>query len=111
MKIFIKILGSILLFTSRLFAQSVPQGINYQAIARNSSGSVFVNSNVSVRTSIIEGSASGTMQYSETHQALTNQFGLFNLKIGNGTPLSGDFNSIPWSEANQWIKVEAITSK
>jgi len=100
----------ITLMSANVFAQSVPAGINYQAIARNSSGSVFVNSNVSVRISILQGSGNGLTQYSETHQALTNQFGLFNLKIGNGTPLSGDFNSIPWNEANQWVKIEVDPS-
>ncbi len=100
----------IILISANVFAQSVPAGINYQAIARNASGSVFVNSNVAVRISILQGSSTGTTQYSETHQALTNQFGLFNLKIGNGTPLSGDFNSIPWSEANQWVKIEVDPS-
>ena len=100
----------ITLISANVFAQSVPAGINYQAIARNSSGSVFVNSNVAVRISILQGSSTGTTQYSETHQALTNQFGLFNLKIGNGTPLSGDFNSIPWSEANQWVMIEVDPS-
>jgi hypothetical protein len=98
------------LMSANVFAQNVPAGINYQAIARNASGSVFVNSNVAVRISINQGSSTGTTQYSETHQALTNQFGLFNLKIGNGIPLSGDFNSIPWSEANQWVKIEVDPS-
>ena len=87
-------------------AQNVPQGINYQAIARNSSGSVYVNSNMQVRIGIRSGSASGPTIYSENHQVITNQFGLFNLKIGAGQALSGEFSDIQWNQGNQWIQVE-----
>ncbi|MEX1190013.1 MAG: hypothetical protein WED33_12205 [Bacteroidia bacterium] len=100
----------LLSFSLQGIAQSVPAGINYQAIARNSAGSVFVNSSISVKISILQGSPNGAVQYSETHQAITNQFGLFNLKIRNGIPLTGDFNSIPWNNANQWVEVEVDPS-
>ncbi len=97
----------IVLSFSNLEAQApVPAGINYQAIARNASGSVYVNQNVSVRISILLGSESGPTQYSETHTATTNAFGLFNIKIGGGTPVTGNFNDITWSTANQYIKIE-----
>ena len=89
-----------------VLAQSVPAGINYQAIARNSAGSVFVNSSVGVKISILSGSSTGAVLYSESHQATTNQFGLFSFKIGGGTVISGDFATIPWNNANQWVKVE-----
>lgn len=89
-----------------LFAQEIPQAINYQAIARNASGSVFVNQQVNVRISIISGSANGPTLYSETHAAQTNQFGLFTLKIGMGVAQTGLFSAIDWSSANQWIRVE-----
>jgi len=92
-------------FTS-LFAQApVPGGINYQAIARNSAGSVFVNQSVSIRISIIQGQ-DGPVQYVERHNSQTNGFGLFNIKIGSGTPVTGNFSDVTWSTANQFIKVE-----
>ncbi len=94
------------LISTAAFAQNVPQGINYQAIARNSSGSVYVNSNMQVRIGILSGSASGPTVYSENHQVITNQFGLFNLKIGAGQPLIGEFSDIQWTQGNQWIQVE-----
>jgi hypothetical protein len=94
------------LLTFKTAAQTVPQGINYQAIARNSSGSVYVNSNMEVRISILSGSGSGPVVYSETHQTTTNQFGLFNLKIGAGQSISGSFPDIQWNQANQWIKID-----
>ncbi len=84
----------------------VPQGINYQAVARNSSGMVLGSSPVGVRISIIDGIPTGTVQYSETHAVSTNQFGLFNIVIGNGTIASGTFAGITWSAGNKFIKVE-----
>jgi hypothetical protein len=88
------------------FAQAVPAGINYQAIARNSAGSVYVNTSISVKISILSGSSTGAILYSESHQATTNQFGLFSFKIGSGVIVSGEFDLIPWNDANQWVKVE-----
>lgn len=84
----------------------VPSGINYQAIARNSNGGVYVNQSIAVRISVLQGSSSGAIQYSETHAVTTNGFGLFSLKIGGGTPVQGTFDDITWSTANQYVKVE-----
>ncbi len=102
---------SFILSFSQLIAQApVPAGINYQAIARNASGSVYVNQSVSVRISILLGSESGPTQYSETHTATTNSFGLFNIKIGGGTPVTGNFDDVTWNTANQYIKIEVDPS-
>ncbi|MBX7201562.1 MAG: hypothetical protein K1X77_00680 [Bacteroidia bacterium] len=84
----------------------VPGGINYQAIARNANGGVYVNKAVSVRITVLQDNNPGTVQYTETHAVTTNGFGLFNLKIGGGTPESGTFDDITWTTANQYIKVE-----
>jgi hypothetical protein len=97
----------LLVFSLILNAQNpVPDGINYQAIARNSTGGLFVNQTVAVRISVLQGSANGSVQYSETHNVTTNSFGLFTLKIGGGTPVQGAFSDITWNTANQYVKVE-----
>ena len=106
----LKSLGWFILLTfysSLLNAQnSVPAGINYQAIARNSAGSVYYNQNIAVKISILQGSNPGILQYAERHTVTTNVFGLFNLKIGAGTPLNGSFSDITWNSANHYVKVE-----
>lgn len=101
------------LFTLFVFALAyltssaqVPQGINYQAVARNSSGSVLATQAVGVRISVIDGTPTGTVQYSETHSVTTNQFGLFNIVIGNGIAGTGTFGAITWTTGNKFIKVE-----
>ena len=56
---------SLLFFTSVLFcaitfAQSVPQGINYQAVARDANGDELANQALSIQLSVIAASPTGT---------------------------------------------------
>lgn len=94
-----------LLFVSVAFAQS-PQGINYQAVARNSSGAILSNQNIGVRITICLVASGALPVYKETHSVVTNQFGLFTLNIGNGTPTLGTFAAIHWSNSTPYLKVE-----
>ncbi|WP_445454142.1 hypothetical protein [Flavobacterium sp. 25HG05S-40] len=94
------------LFISFLTFAQVPQGISYQAIALNGSGAPVVSSNVGLKLSILDASASGTVLYSETHVKTTNPNGLFNLTIGQGTVVSGVFNTINWGTNSKFLKVE-----
>lgn len=101
-----KIITSLaLLFTLITFAQ-VPQGISYQAIASNGAGNPVVSSNVGLRLSILDNSATGTVLYTETHTKTTNPQGLFNLVIGQGTPTTGTFSTINWATNSKFLKVE-----
>ncbi|SFC27908.1 hypothetical protein SAMN05421780_104108 [Flexibacter flexilis DSM 6793] len=84
----------------------VPQGISYQAIAFGTSGAPVANGNVGVRISIIDNSITGTAVYAETHTKTTNAQGLFNLNIGQGTPVTGTFATINWVTNNKFLKVE-----
>lgn len=95
----------VLLISATAFCQ-VPQGISYQAIATNGSGNPIVSSNVGVRLSILDNSASGTLLYGETQTKTTNAQGLFNLVIGQGTATAGTFTGINWSTNPKFLKVE-----
>lgn len=94
------------LFISILTFAQVPQGISYQAIALNSSGNPVVSSNVGIRLSVLDNSATGTVLYTETHTKTTNAQGLFNLVIGQGTPSTGTFSTINWGTNSKFLKVE-----
>jgi hypothetical protein len=85
------------------FAQ-VPQGINYQAVVRDASGNQLVNQPVSVRMTILQNNA--VVVYQETHAATTNDFGLVNLVIGQGTVDQGVFAAIDWSAGNYFAQTE-----
>jgi len=76
----------------------VPEKFNYQGILRNSSGELIENTNISVKLSILAGSATGEVKYSESHSVSTNDFGQFSVQVGGGSVLSGAFSEIDWSE-------------
>ncbi|MDX2002128.1 MAG: tail fiber domain-containing protein [Chitinophagales bacterium] len=100
------ILSSIfMLFGVLAYAQS-PQGIKYQAVARNSSGAILSNQNINIRASIIDSTGSGSVQYVETFKTGTNAYGLFDLKLGAGAVQFGSFSAITWASGNKWLKIE-----
>ncbi|MFN3852235.1 MAG: hypothetical protein ACK4NY_22560, partial [Spirosomataceae bacterium] len=96
----------VLFYYSGTIHAQTPQGISYQAIARNSSGNALVNQSISVRFNILNSTPNGSSVYSETHSTTTNQLGLFNLIVGNGTPQSGTFSGIDWATGSKFLLVE-----
>ncbi|MFC2151970.1 tail fiber domain-containing protein [Bacteroidota bacterium] len=88
-----------------MFAQ-VPDAFKYQAVVRNSSGEILPNQDISLRTSILDGSATGTNVFAETHAITTNDLGMISISIGIGTLVSGDFGTINWSTGDKYLKVE-----
>ena len=93
-----------LVLSAMSFAQ-VPQMMSYQAVVRGSDNSLVTNSEVSVRISILQGSADGTAVYTETHSATTNTNGLVAIEIGDGTS-SDDFSAINWANGPYFVKTE-----
>jgi len=90
-----------LLFISlNSFAQT-PEKMSYQAIIRDAGNSVVANTTVGMRISILRGSTSGTVEYTETQTPTTNINGLVSIIIGDGT-----FIPIDWSIDNYFIKTE-----
>lgn len=75
-----------------LFAQA-PEGFNYQAVIKNSSGQAVANQSVSLRFTIRDGSASGTIVYRETQTKTTSAAGLVSTVVGKGTLVSGAYPS------------------
>jgi hypothetical protein len=100
------ILPMFFFFWMSMVAQT-PQAFKYQAVARDASGNVLANKSVSFKISILSGSVSGIVVYSETHPGkTTNTFGLVELEIGKGTVVSGTFASISWGGNAFFVKVE-----
>ncbi len=96
-----------LLFVYAFASQAqVPQAISYQAVARTAAGNIMPNQNMGVVASILEVSPAGSVAYSEKHQVTTNQYGLFTIKLGLGSPITGTFSAINWSTGDQWLRIE-----
>jgi len=86
---------------------TVPGGINYQAVARDNNGDELVNTDIEVRFSIRTGSPSGPVVYQEVFTGVTtSRYGVFSLIIGKGDPVLGTFAGIDWSTANHYLNVE-----
>jgi hypothetical protein len=83
------------------WAQS-PEKMSYQAVIRNSSNVLVTNTQVGMQISILQGSASGTVVYTETQMPTTNANGLVSIEIGGGP----GFNTIDWSNDIYFIKTE-----
>ena len=83
-----------------------PSKMSYQAVIRNSSNQLVVNSMIGMKISILQGSTTGPAVYIETQTHSTNTNGLVSLEIGNGTIQFGSFSSIDWANGPYFIKTE-----
>ena len=88
-----------------LYAQA-PEKFSYQAVVRNASNQLIANANVGVRVSILQGSTSGSIVYSETQTVATNANGLMTVEIGGGNTQQGVFANIDWANGPYFLKVE-----
>ena len=111
MKNILSITLTILLTFSFAIAQD---GINYQGAATNANGDELTNQNITLRASILSTSASGNLEWEETHSATTDQFGLFNVVIGQGSSTTNgstiNFDDMDWGSGNHYLKIEMDAS-
>jgi uncharacterized protein (TIGR02145 family) len=103
---FVALCATQLLTSDFLLQAQAPQGIPYQAIARNASGAAIANTAVRVRFSIRDSIATGTIRYQETHNPTTSALGLFSVNVGKGTVVSGTFSGINWGRNAKFLQVE-----
>jgi hypothetical protein len=86
----------------------VPQGFNYQAIARDGSGNPIANTTMIVRIGIVSDTLSNIPVWVEDHSGKkTNSFGLFSLVIGSGIKKDGSapsFADISWTAVPLYIR-------
>lgn len=93
------------LFVLSSNAQS-PQKMSYQAVIRNSSNTLVASTPVGMKISILQGTSTGTVSYSETQTPTTNINGLASFEIGGGTVVSGTLSAINWANGPYFIKTE-----
>ena len=101
-------LFAVLLSTS-IFAQA-PQGVGYQGVAADSEGLELSNQSISIRASILSGSATGPIQWQEAHETVTDDYGLFSINIGEGLSTGAgalsDFSEVSWGESSHFLQIE-----
>ncbi len=108
---FISLVG-ILLYGVFSLAQSVPNGISYQAVVRDAEGNELANATVTVEFSIHKNTADGPIMFQENHSLVpTNSFGLFQAIIGQGISTGigvfTELTDIDWDEDRYFLEVTA----
>jgi hypothetical protein len=106
MKRNILLLIIVALFSLNQVDAQAPEKINYQGVARSSTGLPIKDQAIKLRLSIIDVSITGSIVYSETHEVTTNAYGLYNVQIGTGVIISGTMNAIKWANGEKYLKVE-----
>ena len=97
------ILPSLTLFLSFftfLASAQAPLQIPYQGVARDGQGNALQNQSISLLLSIED--IAGAELFSETHSTTTNQFGLFNVKIGSISSMPSNL----WSNGDRFLHVK-----
>ncbi len=93
-------LANLLIITS-IFAQT-PEKMSYQAVVRDGNNALVTNTQIGMQVSILQGSANGTVVYTETQTPNTNANGLVSIEIG----ANAEFSNINWANDIYFIKTE-----
>ena len=88
----------------------VPQGFNYQAVARNSSGVPVANAVIQAKIAILSDTLTTVIVWEELHSSVkTNASGVFGLVVGTGSRQSGsaaEFSAIDWTATPLFLNVQ-----
>ena len=74
---------------AQVSADKIPNGIAIQSVARDASGNAASNRNIFLKVELRQGTATGESVLIETHSVTSNDEGIFNFYIGQGTRVSG----------------------
>lgn len=85
-------------------SSQAPQGFNYQAILRNSDGTIKTNETVAIQVSIVHGYTDGAPVYMEIHNTTTSEFGMVNLVIGEGES-SDELSLVDWANGPYFLEI------
>ena len=94
-----------LLIITLVMAQA-PEKMSYQAVIRNSTNALVTNTQIGMEINIHQGSAAGTIVYTETLTPTTNANGLVSIEIGGAT----GFNSIDWANGPYFLETKTATT-
>ena len=98
----------IMLLSIVMINSQAQTGLNFQGVARTSNNVILASQAITIKLSILQGSATGTADYSETRKVTTNAQGLFTAVIGDTGAIStlGNFTTINWKLSPKFLKIE-----
>jgi hypothetical protein len=92
------------------FSQSIisPDGILFQAVARDVNGNAAVSRSVYAKVTILKGTASGASIYAESFQVTSSAEGIFTIIIGKGTRTSGvsSLSAVDWGGSIHYLNLK-----
>jgi len=94
-----------ILFCLSTYAQA-PEKMSYQAVVRDATNNLVVNTIIGMQSSILQGGANGAEVYVETQLPMTNENGLVSVEVGAGVSITGVFADIDWENGPYFIKTE-----
>jgi uncharacterized protein (TIGR02145 family) len=98
----------LLSFFFYLLSSQVPQGFNYQAIARDGNGEAIISS-FTIKVEILN-QAADTVFWIETHSVIPTSYGLISFIVGQGSWVGGtttNFADIDWISRPRYLKTSA----
>ena len=98
----------LLAFSNITNAQITPDGILFQAVARDINGNAASGRNIYAKVTILKGTATGTVAYAESFKVVASDDGIFTIIIGKGNRTSGatGLASIAWNEAFYFVNIK-----
>jgi hypothetical protein len=98
----------LVIFSFMMLFAKAQSGLNFQGVARSSNNTILASQPISLRLSIIQGSANGVTEYVEIRKVNTNAQGLFSLVIGDeeATNTVGSISNINWKNTPKYLKIE-----
>ena len=82
-----------------------PEAFSYQAVARDANGDPLAGTTITVMFALHQTTPMGAVLYVEQHNPTTNDLGLFQVEVGQGTPLQGTLSAIDWSAGPYFLEV------
>lgn len=101
---------NMMLCTSSLVMSQIPQAFSYQGVVMDASGETYINKDVRLKITLVDANHHQEEIYSEMHQIESNSQGLFNIDLGSGIPLTGEFNTDKTKNNSHYVKVEIDTN-
>ena len=88
--------------------QVVPDGILFQAVARDANNNAAGNRNVYIQVYIKNGNVNGPVDYSESFKVLSTSEGIFSIIIGQGTRISGpsSLKLLNWAKSLFFVNIK-----
>ena len=107
-KILCLVVIATLFSASNLIAQITPDGILFQAVARDANGNAAAGRTIYAKVNLLKSTATGTSVYAESFKVVSTDDGVFTIVIGKGSRISGvaGLSSIAWNEALYFVNIQ-----